>query len=54
MNLITCAEDCEYQQDGYCQLEGSAPISGVKVNGCSYFQKRKPIKKENAEEKERG
>ena len=52
MNLITCAEDCEYQKDGYCKLVAGAPVSAVRVNGCSYYKKRsepaKPEKADNA------
>lgn len=45
MNLITCDENCAYQTEGYCKLNQNAVISGLKVNGCSYFIKRKPQKK---------
>ncbi|MFZ2538068.1 MAG: hypothetical protein WAX04_04130 [Oscillospiraceae bacterium] len=45
MNLITCDENCKYQNEGYCQLNQNAVINGLKVNGCSYFIKRKPLKK---------
>ncbi len=40
MNLITCAQNCAYQKDGYCRLTGAAPVSAAPVAGCSYFQKR--------------
>lgn len=46
MNLITCNEDCKYQHDGYCKLNKNAAINSIKVNGCSYFIKRKPLKKD--------
>ena len=42
MNLITCAEDCEYQKDGYCALDGGAPVSAVRVGGCNYYRPSKP------------
>lgn len=37
MNLITCAENCEYQKEGYCTLDGGAPDSAVRVGGCNYY-----------------
>lgn len=52
MNLITCAEDCEYQEDGYCRLESGAPVNSVRVGGCSYYQRRKsPLPWGKTEEK---
>lgn len=48
MNLITCSEDCEYQQDGYCRLDAGAPINSKKVNGCSYFKQRSPSGQQTA------
>lgn len=45
MNLVNCDENCQYQQDGYCKLNHNPVINSVKVNGCSYFTKRKPRKK---------
>lgn len=40
MNLITCAENCVYQQEGYCRLTGGAPVSALPKNGCSYYKPR--------------
>lgn len=41
LNLITCAEQCEYQKEGYCTLTAGAPVAPVRVGGCSYFQPRR-------------
>lgn len=39
MTLITCSCDCIHQEDGYCQLEGGAPVCTV-VMDCCHYQKR--------------
>lgn len=40
MNLITCNENCQWQEEGCCRLEEDAQIGVEKVNGCCYY---KPI-----------
>lgn len=44
LNMITCCEPCAYQRDGYCKMGVAAPISAVKVDGCSYFKASKKKK----------
>ncbi|MCI5923942.1 MAG: hypothetical protein SOR38_07300 [Oscillospiraceae bacterium] len=36
MTLITCSADCVYQEDGYCQLDGGAPVCTVMMDCCHY------------------
>lgn len=51
MNIITCAENCRYQQDGYCTLEQLDQIDRLDSFGqleqisdnpvsCRYFAKK--------------
>ncbi len=43
MNMIVCANDCRYQKDGYCCLEGRAVITNAVSSPCCYYEKlRKP------------
>lgn len=37
MNLVSCAEKCEYQQDGLCQLPNGACASASPIKDCCYF-----------------
>lgn len=43
MNLVSCIENCCYQQDGWCSLPAGAPVSASVVNGCCYYTKKMPI-----------
>lgn len=45
MNLVTCSEDCKYQEEGYCKLKDNRVINATIEHGCCYYQKRKPKKK---------
>ena len=39
VNLIPCAQKCRYQQDGYCQMEGSGLLGQAEGDqGCIYFR----------------
>ena len=41
LNLITCAEDCVFQQEGYCTLACGAPVSlSHPPSGCFHYQPR--------------
>lgn len=43
MNMIVCGNDCRYQKDGYCCLEGRAVITNAVSSPCCYYEKnRKP------------
>jgi len=37
MSIITCAEDCNYQQEGYCQLDTAAIITNTTQKGCVHY-----------------
>ena len=39
MNMIVCANDCRYQKDGYCTLEGRAVITNAVSSPCCYYEK---------------
>lgn len=39
MNLITCSENCEWQNDGCCKLDADAVIGAERINGCCYYKK---------------
>lgn len=39
MGIIQCAEDCKYQNDGYCSLDKCSNINSLN-NSCPYFIKR--------------
>lgn len=56
LNLITCAEDCEYQIDGYCGLDSPTlpPQGGIQnpsVGGCNYFRPKLHPKKKGEKQK---
>lgn len=36
MGIITCSENCKYQQDGYCDLKNASKITNTDKN-CPYF-----------------
>ena len=36
MGIIQCAENCRYQRDGYCGLEGISVVNSV-TGGCPYY-----------------
>ncbi len=36
MGLIQCAENCKYQQDGYCNLETCSNINSLE-NDCPHY-----------------
>ncbi len=39
MNMIVCGNDCRYQKDGYCCLEGRAVITNAVSSPCCYYEK---------------
>lgn len=39
MGIIQCAENCKYQQDGYCCLDKLAQVNSVS-GGCPYFTEK--------------
>ena len=39
MGIIQCAENCKYQNDGYCGLDKCSNINSLN-NPCPYFVKR--------------
>lgn len=39
MNMIVCGNDCRYQKDGYCCLEGRAVITNAVSTPCCYYEK---------------
>ncbi|MEG2428792.1 MAG: hypothetical protein RSA99_00235 [Oscillospiraceae bacterium] len=39
MNIVTCSENCFYQQDGYCKLNSQATFNAIGKNGCNYYKK---------------
>lgn len=51
INLVNCALDCEYQKDGNCTLNDSVPITLNETADCSYYRKRRPVKKAKKENK---
>ena len=40
MNMIVCSNDCRYQKDGYCCLEGRAVITNAVSSPCCYYEKK--------------
>lgn len=43
MTLIPCADNCIYQQDGFCRMETPSIVTGSVDNGC--IHKIEPNKK---------
>ena len=39
MSIIPCANNCTYQNDGYCNLETIAAVSNVD-GGCPHYTSR--------------
>ena len=39
MGIIQCAEPCEHQNDGYCELNCCGAVCSLK-NGCPYFKEK--------------
>ena len=50
MNMIVCGNDCRYQKDGYCCLEGRAVITNAVSSPCCYYE-RKNDGEENGNDK---
>ncbi len=42
MCLIPCSADCQYQSDGYCQLEHPTTVNSVQEHGCAHYIQRNP------------
>jgi hypothetical protein len=38
MNMIVCGNNCRYQKDGYCCLEGRAVITNAVSTPCCYYE----------------
>ncbi|MGN1423247.1 MAG: hypothetical protein ACI4XA_07720 [Oscillospiraceae bacterium] len=38
MNMITCAESCRWQKDGFCTLEKLTAASAAHSSDCRYFE----------------
>ncbi|MBO5019228.1 MAG: hypothetical protein J6D52_01050 [Clostridia bacterium] len=36
MGIIQCAENCRYQRDGYCDLDGISVVNSLS-GGCPYY-----------------
>lgn len=42
MSFIHCTCDCQYQNDGYCELEKAAQVTNCsKTGGCLHYVPKK-------------
>lgn len=39
MGIIQCAEDCKYQEEGYCNLNKCTSVNSINKS-CPYFTER--------------
>ena len=37
MNLVACGRSCQYQEDGYCQLEQPTVVTDCLEQECVYY-----------------
>ena len=37
MNIVLCDKNCQYQKDGYCNINRSYYVSNLSNNECPYF-----------------
>lgn len=40
MNIVLCDKNCQYQKDGYCNINRSYYVSNLSDNECPYFSNK--------------